>query len=84
MNSVEVFCRKGEWEQYARDRERFQKRILDVGLVISPVLENEFRTKIFKSRVAPSQDLPENTLCELRTEGPLQDILKSQPISSNT
>lgn len=35
-------ARHGEWEQVARDRERFRFRIERVGKVINPVLEKHF------------------------------------------
>uniref|UniRef100_T1JNK2 Protein DP71L n=1 Tax=Strigamia maritima TaxID=126957 RepID=T1JNK2_STRMM len=40
--------RKGPWEEYARDRERFTKKIEDLDTIISPVLSATHRAKIYK------------------------------------
>ncbi len=37
-------CRKGPWEQYAADRERFHKRIQTVNAVLAPCLLNKLCT----------------------------------------
>ena len=41
-------ARKGPWEQYARDTERFKKRIADVECAIKHVLENDHRQTVFE------------------------------------
>ncbi|XP_076028952.1 uncharacterized protein LOC143017860 isoform X2 [Oratosquilla oratoria] len=38
--------RKGIWEQYAQDRERFRKRVSDLESVLGPVLETTHRQKV--------------------------------------
>ncbi|XP_059621200.1 uncharacterized protein LOC132264880 [Phlebotomus argentipes] len=43
-------ARKGHWEQVARDRDRFEKRILSLSSVLSPVLDKSHREKIFAGR----------------------------------
>ncbi|XP_050410287.1 uncharacterized protein LOC126824901 [Patella vulgata] len=42
-------CRRGPWEQYARDRERFHRRIQDIEKIISPILKMSHRSQIYKS-----------------------------------
>ncbi|KAK6190162.1 hypothetical protein SNE40_002088 [Patella caerulea] len=42
-------CRRGPWEEYARDRERFHRRIQDVETIISPILKISHRFQIYKS-----------------------------------
>ncbi|ESO91572.1 hypothetical protein LOTGIDRAFT_233378 [Lottia gigantea] len=44
--------RKGPWEQYARDRERFQRKIRDLEEVLSQILIDSHRSKIFNSLCA--------------------------------
>lgn len=48
--------RKGEWEQIARDRARFQRRIEDVGRKISDVLKDDHR-RIFLEKIWEKKDL---------------------------
>lgn len=43
-------CRKGIWEQMARDRVRFQNRIYLIEPKITEVLNQYHRTKIFEER----------------------------------
>jgi len=43
-------CRKGHWEQYSRDRARFQRRIDCCREDISRILQAEHREKIYKER----------------------------------
>lgn len=43
-------ARKGEWEQYGRDRVRFEQRVEKTKSVLEPVLAPEFRQKIFQER----------------------------------
>ncbi|KAK3101159.1 hypothetical protein FSP39_001405 [Pinctada imbricata] len=40
------WCRKGQWEEFARDRMRFAQRIQDLESIISPVLQADHRQKI--------------------------------------
>lgn len=41
-------ARKGEWEQIARDRARFERRIQDIGRKILDVLKDDHRQKILE------------------------------------
>jgi len=43
-------ARKGNWENYARDRCRFQNRIANLDSIISTVLSKQHREKIFNER----------------------------------
>ena len=36
-------CRKGPWEEFARDRERFQRRICEMGKIIEPCLQKRLK-----------------------------------------
>ncbi|KAL5006679.1 hypothetical protein ScPMuIL_015485 [Solemya velum] len=47
-------ARKGPWEQFARDRERFSRKITDIQDVILPVLEAQHRNFIFNKRHSTS------------------------------
>ncbi|XP_076046525.1 uncharacterized protein LOC143028398 [Oratosquilla oratoria] len=44
--------RKGVWEQCARDRERFQKRVCELESVLVPVLETTHRQNIYENLCA--------------------------------
>lgn len=48
-------ARKGPWEQYARDTERFQKRVEEAELVIGPVLLSNHRQQIYEKYYAEVQ-----------------------------
>lgn len=43
-------ARKGEWEQIARDRERFSQRILSVQPILSQVLDPLHRQRVYNNR----------------------------------
>lgn len=43
-------ARKGPWEEYARDRFRFLKRIHEAERTLNPILNRSHREKIFKNR----------------------------------
>uniref|UniRef100_A0A1I8NP93 Uncharacterized protein n=1 Tax=Stomoxys calcitrans TaxID=35570 RepID=A0A1I8NP93_STOCA len=45
-------ARKGHWEMYARDRERFKMRINRVANILNPILEPEHRLKVYENRFA--------------------------------
>lgn len=42
-------ARKGPWRQYARDHERFQRRIEDLENILAPVLLPKHRNQIYKT-----------------------------------
>jgi len=42
-------ARKGQWQQYARDHERFQRRIEDLENILAPVLLPKHRNQIYKT-----------------------------------
>lgn len=43
-------ARKGPWEQMVRDRGRFEKRINEVSRILSPILAEDHREKIYEQR----------------------------------
>lgn len=43
-------ARKGEWERVALDRHRFERRIAQIGGILSPILSVIHRNKIFRLR----------------------------------
>lgn len=43
-------ARKGHWHQIGWDRERFQKRINDLGEIVTPILIADHRQKIYAER----------------------------------
>ena len=43
-------CRKGPWEQFALDRERFKNRIKDSEAILAPILLHCHRHKIYSER----------------------------------
>lgn len=45
-------ARKGQWEMYARDRERFRLRVQRAAVLLNPILEREHRQKIYEKRFA--------------------------------
>lgn len=53
-------ARKGEWEMYARDRERFKLRIQRVALTLNPILDREHRQKIYEKRFVNLYDNDDN------------------------
>ncbi|KAJ8974630.1 hypothetical protein NQ317_009021 [Molorchus minor] len=42
--------RKGPWEEYARDRERFSRRIADMEKIISPIFDIKHREDVYAKR----------------------------------
>ncbi|EFA05418.1 hypothetical protein TcasGA2_TC015594 [Tribolium castaneum] len=45
-------ARKGPWEEYARDRDRFNKRVRNTEAIIGHVFSDEHRSKIYQERFA--------------------------------
>ncbi|CAG9861320.1 unnamed protein product [Phyllotreta striolata] len=43
-------ARKGPWEEYARDRERFNKRISRTEQILGPVFNRQHRENVYKER----------------------------------
>lgn len=43
-------ARKGPWETFVRDRERFKIRIQRTAVILDPILSREHRQRIFESR----------------------------------
>lgn len=43
-------ARKGEWEQYGRDRVRFEQRIEKTKTILDPILVHDHRQRIFEDR----------------------------------
>ncbi|XP_072382118.1 uncharacterized protein PPP1R15 isoform X1 [Diabrotica undecimpunctata] len=43
-------ARKGPWEEYARDRERFNKRINETERILAPVFDSRHRENVYKAR----------------------------------
>ncbi|XP_062592033.1 uncharacterized protein LOC134253529 [Saccostrea cucullata] len=48
MHEADEWNRKGHWEEYARDRERFKRRIEEVQRVLDPVLNQSHREHVYK------------------------------------
>lgn len=46
-------ARKGPWEQMARNRERFRRRINHIASVLNPILTCQHRTRIWHERFVP-------------------------------
>lgn len=44
-------ARRDKWQQAARDRGRFEKRIYDTGKIIEPVLENKFLISLYSLNI---------------------------------
>ncbi|KAH3891050.1 uncharacterized protein LOC127853775 [Dreissena polymorpha] len=44
-------ARKGPWEEYARDRARFARRIEECGAVLNPILSPIHRSNVFTQRL---------------------------------
>ncbi|KAK3576142.1 hypothetical protein CHS0354_016299 [Potamilus streckersoni] len=42
-------ARKGPWEEYARDRNRFQRRIQETECILAPILKHDHRSTIYKN-----------------------------------
>lgn len=43
-------ARKGHWEEYARDRERFKKRISNCEKILGAVLQPQHRLNVYNER----------------------------------
>lgn len=49
-NYAYAAARKGPWEQFARDRDRFDRKIQELSKVLNPVLSNCHREKVYSER----------------------------------
>ncbi|XP_061180227.1 uncharacterized protein LOC133188752, partial [Saccostrea echinata] len=47
-HEADEWNRKGHWEEYARDRERFKRRIEELQRVLDPVLKQKHREHVYK------------------------------------
>ncbi|CAD7092854.1 unnamed protein product [Hermetia illucens] len=56
-------ARRGHWENFARDRDRFKKRISNLANIINPVLDTQHREKIYGSRFCGSDDNVASSRC---------------------
>lgn len=45
-------ARKGPWEEMARDRERFKRRINCIANVLDPILRSQHRAHVWQERFA--------------------------------
>ena len=45
-------ARKGQWEEMARDHERFKGRVNSIAAVLNPILTNKHRSKVWQERFA--------------------------------
>nr|CAI5855152.1 unnamed protein product [Callosobruchus analis] len=43
-------ARKGPWEEYARDRDRFRKRVQDLENILTPVFNSKHRESVYSER----------------------------------
>lgn len=43
-------ARKGHWETFVRDRDRFNKKINCIGLTLQPILDPQHRKKVQQDR----------------------------------
>lgn len=43
-------ARKGPWEEYARDRDRFSRRLIEMENILKPVFEASHRQKVYRQR----------------------------------
>ncbi|KAH0816907.1 hypothetical protein GEV33_005885 [Tenebrio molitor] len=49
-------ARKGPWEEYARDRARFKRRVVNIETIIGHVFTGEHRSRIYEQRFATDDD----------------------------
>lgn len=62
---VEKYCRKGVWEDCARDRVRFQRRILQIQTVLDPILNHHHRTNVFESMLNDKKSNLQTQECDV-------------------
>lgn len=89
-------ARKGEWEMYARDRERFKLRIQRAAFTLNPILEREHRQKIYEKRFVnlfdndddnaqrqQTDNLEEKRAAAAKTENPTENSMEYNETSKN-
>lgn len=53
-------ARKGHWEAYARDRDRFKRRVEGLEHILNPVLDSDHRERIYLTRFCDNTSLDQN------------------------
>lgn len=43
-------ARKGPWEEYARDRDRFNRKAAEIEKILMPVFDAALRSKVYAER----------------------------------
>ncbi|XP_041970436.1 uncharacterized protein LOC121726871 [Aricia agestis] len=71
-------ARIGEWEQHARDRERFKSRINDVEMAISWVLKPQHRKLVMFQRFMPWWNAQKRKELEEKKQRELEQQMKQQ------
>lgn len=43
-------ARKGHWEEYARDRDRFSRKAAEIEKILVPIFDAAHRSKVYRER----------------------------------